>query len=150
MSGCDRQDDRSRIGAVKKAAVAAGLVALLLAGVASGWALATVRPWQTAAAPAVSRLLNLPSDDEAEPEAQIASPSPPSLEPHVVALSLGDFKYVGNLRKKRYHLATCDDVKAMSQANIHGFNSVAEAIEKGLKPCEHCQPDAQPAAEGEG
>jgi methylphosphotriester-DNA--protein-cysteine methyltransferase len=51
---------------------------------------------------------------------------------------------VGNLRKKRYHLATCEDVRAMSDANVYLLKDRQEALEKGLKPCEHCQPDAHP------
>lgn len=47
---------------------------------------------------------------------------------------------VGNLKKKRYHFADCEDVKAMSAANVYPLESVEEAESKGLQPCEHCRP----------
>ncbi len=136
-----RQDGRNRMGALKTAAVAAGVVAIAMAGVAAGWALATVPSWKAAAPPVVNRLLDAPGDEAPEAEA----PTPPP-SPSLASSTPGELRLVGNIRKKRYHLATCDDVKAMSEANIDRLASVAEAVEKGLKPCEHCQPGLQPPA----
>lgn len=58
------------------------------------------------------------------------------------------FPFVGNLRTKRFHLAECKDVKAMSPSNIHPMRDVDEAETRGLRPCEHCRPsDRDGAAE---
>ncbi|MDR3623460.1 MAG: serine/threonine-protein kinase [Paludisphaera borealis] len=146
-----RQEGRKRGGAARKAVLAAGLVLLSLTSVASGWMLANVRPWGAAtrgASPEISRLLSPSTDDdgrEIPTSTQTQAPSPTSREGHVSTVALGDSRFVGNLRKKRYHLATCDDVKAMAGANIYRLKDLAEAVELGLKPCDHCQPDSQPA-----
>lgn len=50
------------------------------------------------------------------------------------------FAYVGNIRKKRFHLAECEDVKAMAASNIAPLANVDEAEARGLRPCEHCRP----------
>jgi len=143
-----RQDGRKRTGSIRRIAVGAGLVALSLASVAAGWTLATVRPWGDVgrgAAPTITRLLSPPADQAPTPT---SAPSP-SQAAHFSASALVDSKFVGNLRKKRYHLATCDDVKAMAGTNLYRLKDLAEAVELGLKPCDHCQPDSQAAPQVE-
>lgn len=50
--------------------------------------------------------------------------------------------FVGNIKKKRFHLASCEDVKAMSASNILPLADLDEAEAKGLRPCENCRPSA--------
>lgn len=52
------------------------------------------------------------------------------------------FAFVGNIKKKRFHLASCEDVKAMAASNILPLTDVDEAEAKGLRPCENCRPSA--------
>jgi eukaryotic-like serine/threonine-protein kinase len=136
-----RQRDRKRGGMIRRVAIAASLVGLSLAGLASGWTLATLRPWQsgpTGAASAINQLVSSPPAVAPKVEQPAPAPAPEERAP-----ALGDSKFVGNLKKKRYHLATCEDVKAMAGANTYRLKDLDEAAALGLKACDHCQPSSQ-------
>lgn len=69
-----------------------------------------------------------PATSSGEPPTRVAS-----VVPEGVSL-------VGNLRSKRFHLAECEDVKAMAATNVYLLKDLEEAEAKGLKPCENCRP----------
>ncbi len=48
--------------------------------------------------------------------------------------------YVGNKDSHVFHRSTCSSVSGMSEKNKIAFFSREEAIEKGYKPCEKCNP----------
>lgn len=87
-----------------------------------------------------SRTLSPVSRPAAAPIESTANPAEPSAPVRVASIIPKGVSLVGNLRSKRFHLAECEDVKAMSAANIHPLKDVAEAEAKGLKPCDHCRP----------
>jgi len=106
------------------------------------------------------RSLSPPSRSEPEPgpgpaahsDAFAGSPSRAiatgaSLEIRAAPLVPKGVPFVGNLKKKRYHLAECEDVKLMSPSNIHPLQDVDQAETRGLKPCENCRPSARDVSE---
>jgi hypothetical protein len=159
-----RNEARQRGGAFRKALIAAASLALLaIAGVALGWPALGTGVWRNGlrGGPAeIGRLLGpAPEDDDGgatSPPAATAdspSPSPPppdARQENAVIAAPADERLVGNLRKKRYHLPTCDDVKGMSDANVYRLKDRDEAVARGLKPCDHCHPESPPAAPDEG
>jgi hypothetical protein len=152
-----KNEAQQRGGAFRKALIAASLALIMIAGVALGWPALMTSAWSNGfrGRPAeVGRLLGPATEDDDEgaapsPAAAAPSPSDARQESTVVAAP-ADGRLVGNLRKKRYHLATCDDVKEMSDANVYRLKDRDEAVARGLKPCDHCHPESPSAAPGEG
>ena len=48
--------------------------------------------------------------------------------------------YVGNANSKVFHSAGCSSVWDMKKSNRVPLSSREEAIEKGYKPCQRCNP----------
>jgi len=153
-----RKEARARGGALRKALIASSLTLLAIACGALGWSASKTGPWEFGPRGGPNPIERLIGSDPGEEDQDAASPpvaaapSLPEAKHDAAAADAApvDARLVGNLRKKRYHLATCDDVKGMSDANIYRLKDLDEAIAKGLKPCDHCQPDSQPAASDEG
>ncbi|WP_165244705.1 serine/threonine-protein kinase [Paludisphaera soli] len=81
-------------------------------------------------------------DLSAEVEAATPTPANPFAPPKPSArrAAVDADGLVGNLKGKRYHLATCDDVKMMAPANRFAIDRPEDAAAKGLSPCDHCHP----------
>lgn len=82
--------------------------------------------------PTARLLTTVEPPSEAAAQSSSRPPGAPALKP---------FAFVENIRKKRYHLADCGDVKAMAESNMAGLADIDEAESKGLRPCENCRPD---------
>jgi hypothetical protein len=154
-----KNEAQQRGGVFRKALIAASLALIVTAGVALGWPVLKIGVWRNGLrrAPAeVGRLLSpAPEGEEGgatpSPPSASAAPSPPDArQENAVVAAPVDERLVGNLRKKRYHLATCDDVKVMSEANVYRLKDRDEAVARGLKPCDHCHPESSTAAPDEG
>jgi lipopolysaccharide export system permease protein len=52
----------------------------------------------------------------------------------------GREKYVGNVRRHRFHRQDCKWAKKISPDNIHSFDSRDDAVKQGYSPCEVCDP----------
>ena len=51
-----------------------------------------------------------------------------------------EYKYVGNVKTKKYHKLTCKSAKKMKPKNCIYFKSKEEAEKQGYAPCKVCKP----------
>lgn len=70
------------------------------------------------------------------PTSTASKPAPQSTPP--AAATEGAF--VASKRSKVFHAASCGSVKRISERNLVGFASIAEAEESGKRPCKRCNP----------
>ena len=55
--------------------------------------------------------------------------------------ALYDTPYIGNAYRKTFHHRDCESVAQMLQENQVPLKSLAEAKQKGFRPCGNCRPD---------
>jgi methylphosphotriester-DNA--protein-cysteine methyltransferase len=49
-------------------------------------------------------------------------------------------KYVGNIRRRKFHRPDCKWAKKISPDNTYSFKSRDDAVKQGYIPCEVCYP----------
>jgi pilus assembly protein CpaE len=82
----------------------------------------------------------------AAPQVQTSEPGAPA-----AAEAQEKSKYVGSITSNKYHYPDCKWAKTIPHRKLMGFNSVAEAKEKGYIPCPACNPPQEdPAAAAAG
>jgi len=54
------------------------------------------------------------------------------------AIRKGDIRFAGNIQLKIFGLLRCKSGKRMKLTNRVFFNSAAEALKSGFRPCSHC------------
>jgi len=80
-----------------------------------------------------------PEGAGAEDANSVTAPMRPG--PEVVAgPELGQYKYVGSRRSAVFHRSDCRWVQRIAPKNLVGYNSRAEALRAGKKPCKRCKP----------
>jgi methylphosphotriester-DNA--protein-cysteine methyltransferase len=53
-----------------------------------------------------------------------------------------EYKYIGNVKTKKYHRLTCKSAKKIKPKNCINFKSKEEAEKQGYVPCKICKPQA--------
>lgn len=56
------------------------------------------------------------------------------------AAKQAEVRFVGSVNSTVFHLASCESVKDISKANLVTYQSRADAIAKGKRPCKVCNP----------
>lgn len=51
-----------------------------------------------------------------------------------------EYKYVGNIKSKKYHKLNCRSAKKLKSKNRIYFKDKAEAEKQGYTPCKVCEP----------
>jgi len=53
---------------------------------------------------------------------------------------IAEYKYVASKNSEVFHKPQCSSVKRIAAGNLTGYNSRAEAIKAGKRPCKRCKP----------